>query len=218
MASVCLTEGGDCLCDLGRLDEAAEQYEQRIIVAQGDVDDRRGVAVAQGQLATVRMLQRNFPAALKGWHDARKTFEDLDDPGGVATAWHQIGRVHEEARQLDQAEVAYKQSLAINQARGNRAGAASTLTQLGNVANLAGRLEESVAWERRALEIFVSLGPQAARVLQPQQPRQPPAPPAPSRRGRDRGPPGSGHQGRLRLRRPTVDDLGHPARHRHRPR
>ena len=55
MASVCLTESGDCLRDLGRLDEAATAYEEAI-----ELDKQRGdprdVAAGKGQLGTVRML------------------------------------------------------------------------------------------------------------------------------------------------------------------
>ncbi len=60
MASVCLTDTGDCLRDLGRLEAAAQAYEERI--ARGEkLDDQRGVAVGKGQLGTVRLYQRRYP-------------------------------------------------------------------------------------------------------------------------------------------------------------
>ena len=47
MASVCLAERGDCLLDLGRLDEAAAAYEENIRRAEKLGDDRE-VAVGKG--------------------------------------------------------------------------------------------------------------------------------------------------------------------------
>src|SRR3954466_13575702 len=57
MASACLMERGDCLLDLGRLDDAAAAYEEGIRrdEKQGNT---RGVAVGKGQLGTVRLQQR----------------------------------------------------------------------------------------------------------------------------------------------------------------
>jgi hypothetical protein len=49
MASVCLAERGDCLRDLGRLDEAAEAYEENIGRVE-KVADQREIAVGKGQL------------------------------------------------------------------------------------------------------------------------------------------------------------------------
>src|SRR5262249_36214372 len=43
MASKCLSERGDCLQDLGRLDEAAAAYEERIRTAE-ELGDERGVS------------------------------------------------------------------------------------------------------------------------------------------------------------------------------
>src|SRR5262249_4451148 len=63
MASVCLTEQGDCLLNLGRLDEAAAAYEESVRLDEQHGNDR-GVAVDKGQLGTVRMVQRRYPEAL----------------------------------------------------------------------------------------------------------------------------------------------------------
>ncbi|MCP4660919.1 MAG: hypothetical protein GY856_36420, partial [bacterium] len=59
MASVAVTESGDCLRDLGRMDEAADAYEGAIELAQAR-KDVRSLAVNKGQLGTVRMFQRRY--------------------------------------------------------------------------------------------------------------------------------------------------------------
>ncbi|MCP4663171.1 MAG: tetratricopeptide repeat protein, partial [bacterium] len=157
MASASTTERADCLRDLGQFDEAAAAYEESIELdnARGDLRD---VAVGQGQLGTVRMLQQRYGDALSAWNEARKTFEQLGEPGSVASAWHQIGLVSEQARQYEAAEHAYQQALKIRVQQRDRSGEALTLGQLGNLYNGVGRREDAVRFYRQAAEIRTELG------------------------------------------------------------
>src|SRR5207245_592135 len=103
MASVAITERGDCLRVLGRLEEAGAAYEEAIQrdEARGD---QRSMAVGKGQLGSVLLLQRRYGDALAAYQATRAIFTALGEPGTVAVAWHQIGMVHSHARQFDQAE------------------------------------------------------------------------------------------------------------------
>ena len=76
MASVCLTDQGDCLRDLGRLDEAAAAYEERIALAE-KLGDLRGAAVGKGQLGTARYSQKQYAEALIANESAIQSFESL---------------------------------------------------------------------------------------------------------------------------------------------
>lgn len=160
MASASLTEKGDCLLDLGRLEEAAAAYEAGIKISE-TLGDSRGTAVGKIQLGTVRLEQRRFGDALKAYEDALAIFEDLGEPGSVATVWHQTGRVHEEAGRFEAAEQAYRKSLALKVRQNNPAGEASTLNQLGNLYDKMGRLEESVVFIRQAADKYVATGDMA---------------------------------------------------------
>jgi len=156
MASVCLTESGDCMRDLGRLDEAAAAYETAIVLDE-QRHDIRDVAIGKGQLGTVRLLQGDYPAALAAYTEARETFAQLNEPASVAVAWHQIDRVHEEAGQYEAAEHAYQVSLRIAVQLGHTAGQAGTLDQLGNLYNAMGRLEDAVRFHLQAAEMQATL-------------------------------------------------------------
>ncbi|HEX3551724.1 MAG TPA: CHAT domain-containing protein [Thermoanaerobaculia bacterium] len=156
MAAVAITEIGDCLSDLGRLDEAAKAYEERIRRAE-TMDDVRGRAVAKFQLGTVRLLQKRYKEALEIYAEARDAFDSLGEPLQVAKVWHQIGMVHEDAGQLEPAEQAYRQSLAIKVRENDPAGQASTLNQLSNLYDGMGRLEAAAAFSRQAAEAYVRL-------------------------------------------------------------
>ena len=152
MAAKCFSEQGECLLLLGRLDEAATAYEERI--RRGEtLGDNRGVAVGKGQLGTIRMQQRRYPDALKAHKEARERFTQLDEPGMIAVSWHQTGMVYQEAGQPEAAEDAYRKSLAINVRLGAFGGQAKTLNQLGVLYddNL-GRTEEAVTFFSQAAE------------------------------------------------------------------
>jgi|APTNR8051073442_1049403.scaffolds.fasta_scaffold02115_4 tetratricopeptide (TPR) repeat protein len=158
MASVCIAEQGDCLSDLGRLDEAAAAYEEAIRLGEQRGADR-DVAVGKGQLGSVRLLQGCYPEALKAYEDARKRFTKLEEPASVAVSWHQTGMAYQEAGQPEGAEDAYRKSLAIKLRLGNVAGQASTLGQLGNLYDDAlDRPEEAAAFYRQAAEKYVDIG------------------------------------------------------------
>ena len=162
MASVvCFAERGNCLLDLGRLDEAAAVYEESILRAEKLGDDRQ-VAVGKAQLGTVRLAQRRYQEALEAYEEARERFTALDEPSTVAVSWHQTGMVYQEAGQPEAAEDAYRKSLAINVWLGNVAGQATTLNQLGTLYdNDLSRTEEAVAFFRQAADKYVEIRDQA---------------------------------------------------------
>jgi tetratricopeptide (TPR) repeat protein len=153
MAAKAMGETGDCLRMLGRLDEAAAAYQDEIDRANR-LGDRRDAAVAEAQLATVRLGQQRYPEALDGYMKAHDTFEALGEPRFIAAAWHGIGRVHEEAGQFDAAEDAYRHALAIRVREADLSGQADTLNQLGNLYAEHDRLEESVTFLQQAADIF----------------------------------------------------------------
>ena len=158
MASVCFTERGDCLRDLGRLDEAATAYEEAI--RRGEKrGGERDVAVGKGQLGTVRLLQGRHQEALEAYQEARERFTKLGEPGSVAVSWHQTGMVYQEAGKPEAAEDAYRKSLAIEVQLGNVAGQARTLGQLGILYDdHLGRTEEAVAFLRQAADKYIEIG------------------------------------------------------------
>ena len=154
MVSGCLSEQGDCLLYLGRLDEAAAAYEENIQRA-GQLEDSRQVAVGKGQLGNVRLSQRRYPEALAAHAEARQRFTALDEPGSVAVIWQQTGMVHQQAGQPQAAEDTCRKSLAIKVRLGDVAGQANTLNQLGNLyLNNLDRPEDAAGFYRQAANMY----------------------------------------------------------------
>ncbi|HEY6332185.1 MAG TPA: tetratricopeptide repeat protein, partial [Blastocatellia bacterium] len=156
MASVTISQIADCLMNLGRLDEAATEYQEAITRSE-ELGDRRQAAVGKLNLGTVRLQQKRYKEAMEAYTEVRATFEALGEPRTAAGAWHQIGIVYQEARQFGQAESAYRRSLAIMVREKDLAGEAATLNQLGNLYEAMVRLEESVKCCRRAADIYIRL-------------------------------------------------------------
>ncbi|HEX5732327.1 MAG TPA: TIR domain-containing protein [Blastocatellia bacterium] len=156
MLSAIMADRGDCLRDLGRLDEAAAAYEE---VGRGAEKhgDKRTVAVSKSQLGTIRLLQKRYAEALESLAEAQNIFESLGEPGSVAVGWHQIGMAHRNAGQFEQAERAYRQSLVIKVQQKNLAGESNTLGELGNLYTDMSRLEDAVQCYRQAADIYTKL-------------------------------------------------------------
>ncbi|WP_420640864.1 TIR domain-containing protein [Candidatus Leptofilum sp.] len=157
MAAVILTEQADCLTALGRLDEAAVRYTERI--ERGEkLEDFRGLAVGKQQLATVRLIQKRYADALAGYEEARDIFEQQNEPREVAVSWHQMGIVYQDAGEYEAAEAAYRRSLEIKTQGNNRAGQASSLGQLGILYDIGfNDLENTVVFFRQSADIYVEL-------------------------------------------------------------
>jgi tetratricopeptide (TPR) repeat protein len=152
MASVCLTNRADSLLALGRLDESAAAYEERVSLGEAQ-GDSRGAAVGGFNLGLVRLLQRRFGDAFQAFEEARQTFERLGEPASVASAWHQMGMVLGDAGRHDQAETAYLNARRIWVELGNRPKEAATLNGLGNLYDAMGRLEDAVRFYGEAAAI-----------------------------------------------------------------
>ena len=158
MAFLCFRQRGDCLLDLGRLDEAAAAYTESIHRAEQHGDER-SAAAGKGQLGNVLRRQRRYAEALKAYEEARERFTRLDEPGTVATTWFHTGVVHQEAGQWEAAEESYQRSLEIAIRLGNVAAQASTLGQLGTLYDQSlDRPDEAQRFLRQAIDKYTEIG------------------------------------------------------------
>ncbi len=156
MSSASLAKKGECLLDLGRLDESAKAYEESILVAEA-LKSEKHIAISKGQLGTVRLSQGRHEESLKAHNEAREIFECLGDQYMVAVAYQHMGEVHEKIGQFEEAELAFKQSLAITIQQKNLLEEAKNLGRLGSFYAKVGRSEEAVDFLRQAAEKYVEI-------------------------------------------------------------
>lgn len=128
----CLVDRGNCLLELGRLEEAAESYGEAILLSE-KASDEHGVALGKYQLGTVRLEQGRYAEALEAYLEARDWFTSAHALDMVAGCWHQIGRAHQESRRPECAEDAFRNALKIWVQVGNVSRQAGTLGELGTL-------------------------------------------------------------------------------------
>jgi len=151
------TDLADVLTDMGDFAAARTAYEAALAIDE-ELGDLRGVAVDNGQLGTLALMQNNLPEAGQRYREALTTFQRLNEPASEAIYWHQLGRVYEEARLWEQAEQAYRRSAELKEAQGNLAGAARTWNQLARVNESTGKPQEAEGWYRKAIDGGKSAG------------------------------------------------------------
>ncbi len=157
MVSRCLTERGDCLLYLDRLDQAAAAYEEAIERAE-QCGDERTIAVARGQIGSIRRRQGRYAEALAAYEATRAQFTRLGETISVAKCWSLTGVAYQEAGQSESAEHAYQKAIKIKGQLGDLVGQASTLIQLGTLhAGPLDRPEEAVNFHARAADIYAKV-------------------------------------------------------------
>ncbi len=164
IASVCLAEMGNCFLDLGRYDAAATQYEKSIVLSEKQNDARQVAAVKKGQMATIRMYQKNYPEALRLHHEAKVIFEQYREPTMVLPLGTKSEWCIREQETIPLRKNAYRESLAIKIREKNKEGEASSLKQLGNLYDdIMGReFEDAVQVYERAVGIYTELAKRLA--------------------------------------------------------
>lgn len=161
MLAVTAATVGDCLRQLGRLEKAAEVYQEAISRAN-NYKDKRQSATTTCNLGIVRMEQGRYSEALGIFNEVLPMFESLNEPLSVANVLQFIGETYEKANQIEQAENALRRALVIQVQQKSLEGEAGSMIQLGIMYDRIGRLEEAVNCSEKAAEIYVKLRNQIA--------------------------------------------------------
>ncbi|MEL6592767.1 MAG: tetratricopeptide repeat protein, partial [Bacteroidota bacterium] len=151
-----LTKMGNCYTDLGQWEAAESAYTEAIKIG-GDIDDKRGVAVSRGGLATLWYWQQKYDAALEAFQESLNAFQHMGEGRAEAQILHQIGLVYQSKQNWTAAEQTYRQSLEIAIHEKDRFGEAGSLGQLGNLYIDWDRFEEAANCYEKAAKIYTSL-------------------------------------------------------------
>lgn len=129
---------GVVLRKLGRLDDAAERYEQTLKLAV-EHEDRRGEASAHHNLALVAALRGDLPAAQDGYRRAFELRRAYGDPAEQADSLHGLARVHVLRGDAAAACEQFEAALALRRAAGDPADVIKEVLSLGRALISDGR-------------------------------------------------------------------------------
>ena len=152
MATASLTEQGECLHDLGQLEQAVQLFQRGIKQSKkrGAVRD---IAICKLQLAKTKKSQEKYQDALQCYQQALQLFQQLNDNATIARINKDIGTLYQRQSQFQQAETAYQQSLSIFIQLGEHLGEVDVLGELGLLYIEWNRPEQALGYYQQAVEI-----------------------------------------------------------------
>ncbi|MFN6567695.1 tetratricopeptide repeat protein [Dendronalium sp. ChiSLP03b] len=151
------TDLANVLMDMGDYDQARKACEASLAINK-ELYEFRGVAVVNGQLGTLALLQNSLPEAEHRYRQSLTIFQQLNEPVVEAVFWLKLGTVYAKAKQWEAAEHAYRESARINESQGNLGDAATSWHQLAIVNLYTAKLEDAEAWYRKAIAGAKSVG------------------------------------------------------------
>lgn len=159
MANVYLDQGRD-------VDEVVEIYWADVRACrEAHPPDRRGEAIALGNIGGALGRAEKYADALSPLRDAIAVWRDLDDKPGIASAGKNLGavlgrlaRVEDNQAYLEEAVELLKEAAEIYEERGNVSGWAETANNLGQTLCQIRRFAEGIPYLQAALDYFERSG------------------------------------------------------------
>jgi adenylate cyclase len=148
---------GEVLVVLGRWDEAREQFQQALSLAE-ERGDRRALAQAQTVTGEFYRKQGRYPDALDFLEQARAGFESLNDEPGLGQVLHSAGSLSGQQGNFEAAQSYYTRSLEIRRRLHDLPRIASLLSNLGIVARQTRQYDQARSLYLESLTIRRELG------------------------------------------------------------
>jgi tetratricopeptide (TPR) repeat protein len=150
------TDLAGVLTEQGHYTEAKEAYQAGLEIAE-ELGNTRSMAVSNGELGTLTLMQGELAEAADRYKEAIALFHSLNEPVHEAIYTHQLGVVYQQAKHWEAAEQAYRQSARLKEEQGllgGMNGAGDSWCQLAQLCAYTGRVAEAGQWFRKALAAF----------------------------------------------------------------
>ncbi len=148
---------GICHYTTGRHEEALAAYDESGRLARL-FKDKRGEAVAVGNIGVISLANREWDRALSSFQQALSAFEELDARHEQARALGNIGFVLMQKGELDRALTYQEQALAIDRQIDRPAGIAKRLGNIGLIWQSKGDYDKTLQFFEEALAIDRQIG------------------------------------------------------------
>jgi tetratricopeptide (TPR) repeat protein len=164
LLGVCNCTEADCYVLAGEYDRAAGIYDAAINAAHLR-GNKRGAAVAAGQLGTLMLRQGRPVEAARAHRRSIAFYEVVGDPLHLGVAHHNLGVALASAGNMRDAEEAFRKSLIFSTAAGDSASQADSLLELSQVlSSEVYTREEALAFSHDAAKLYAKAGDRRAEA------------------------------------------------------
>lgn len=144
---------GEAYFGLGAYAEANALYQKSLQIFEA-INDRLGIARAQGDLAELYYALGDYQMAERLFRESLRLSETVGDRLGAAWLRGQLGQTVYMMGDYREAQRLYRQSLLICKEIGDQPGIAGALAQLGSIAHSAGQYAEAQRFAEESLSIY----------------------------------------------------------------
>ena len=148
---------GNVYCDIGKVENAIEYYQQALTIAQ-EIRHRGGEGSELGHLGLAYYYLGKMEKAIEYYQQALEITQDIGDRRGEGLHLSQLGNAYRDIGNVENAIEHYHQALEIAQEIGDRRAEGSHLDNLGQAYYGLGQVEKAIECHQQALEIAQEIG------------------------------------------------------------
>ena len=144
---------------ISNLDDA-EYYFRRSLSYARKIHDKRQMALALTNLASVQLKRSDFSSAIKNANLSITYLTDLNDLNGLGETHNILGMVYKEQKIYDRASSNFNQALVYYESTSNKEKIAGVFHNVGTVFKEQGKYTNSLNYLNRSIEIREQYGAQ----------------------------------------------------------
>ena len=128
------------------------------LALQRDLGDKRGIAIALGNVASAHVELCAYEDAGPRYAEALELYRALEDPSGVATMFNNQAEAARGLGQYERAEALAQESLTLRREQGDLRGVAETTNNLALLASAQSRYERAATLFKEGLRLSRDVG------------------------------------------------------------
>jgi len=136
----------------------AEYYFRRSLGYSQNIDDRRQMALALTNLASVQLARDQYDKSIKNANRSLQLLSSLNDLNGLGATHNILGMVYKEQQKYNQASINFNQALVYYESTSNKEEIAGVYHNVGTVFKEQRRYANALNYLNRSIEIREQYG------------------------------------------------------------